>query len=122
MNTTLEAVKQAEANLRPAKAGYATGTFYLAAPNSQNADRPNLPPVDRTLGVFKVESVSGEPIAFIVNTLADQLGLSGRKPAPCPEGEENGKRRGCRPRNHPWAELMRRGRLMCPPQCIAISF
>jgi neutral ceramidase len=67
VNAILEAVKQAETNLRPAKAGYATGTFYLAAPSQQNTDRPAPPPVDRTLGVFKVESVSGEPIAFIVN-------------------------------------------------------
>jgi neutral ceramidase len=67
VNATLEAVKQAEAQLRPAKAGYATGTFYLAAPNQQNAERPDPTPVDRTLGVFKVESDSGEPIAFVVN-------------------------------------------------------
>ena len=67
INRTLEAVKQAEANLRPAKAGYAEGTFYLAATNQQNSDRPDPRPVDRTLGVFKVESVSGEPIAFVIN-------------------------------------------------------
>jgi len=29
-----------------------------------------------------------------------------RKPVPCPE--ESRKKRGCRPRNYPWAELMRR--------------
>ncbi len=67
VDATLEAVKQAEANLRPAKTGYGTGTFYLAALSERNFKRASAPPVDRTLGVFKVESLSGEPIAFVVN-------------------------------------------------------
>lgn len=72
----LEAVKQAAANMQPARAGYAEGTTPLigrrAAPGTQPASATNAPIEDetmaRSLGVFKVESLSGQPIAMLINS------------------------------------------------------
>jgi hypothetical protein len=73
----LDAVKQAAANLQPARAGYAEGTTPLigrraAAPGAQQAVTPNAAIEDealgRTLGVFKVETLSGQPIAMLINS------------------------------------------------------
>lgn len=63
----IEAVKQATANLRPARAGYATGLFRLAAPRLDgDGNAPRQPP-DREIGVLKIEGMDGDPIALIVN-------------------------------------------------------
>jgi hypothetical protein len=74
---TVEAVRQAVAVLQPARAGYGTGKAYLNASRNVwsaeqrhyvvGADRTDAFPVDRTLGVFKFETLSGEPLAFLLN-------------------------------------------------------
>jgi hypothetical protein len=69
MSGILDAVKQAVANLQPARAGYATGTTPLAG-RREDAGPPggdDLEPVDRTIGVLKVESTGGQPIALVFN-------------------------------------------------------
>ena len=64
---TLQAVKQAVANLQPARAGFASGNTPLigrrAAPGPGETDA-----FDKALSVFKVESLSGQPIAFLINS------------------------------------------------------
>jgi hypothetical protein len=68
---TLEAVKQAMGKLVPAQAGYAEGKTVLigrrpsqsGAPEESGAAAP-----DATLGVFKVATLTGEPIAFLINS------------------------------------------------------
>jgi hypothetical protein len=68
VDATLQAVKQAAAELQPAKAGYGTGSFDLAAAPGDPGERANsTAPIDRTLGVFEVERTDGQPIALIVN-------------------------------------------------------
>lgn len=70
----IESVKQAVANLRPARAGYATGIFHLAAARQTGPQQPGVW-ADQAqssanvgaLGVFKVESETGETIALLVN-------------------------------------------------------
>lgn len=67
---TLDAVKQAVANLQPAKAGYAETMTPLigrrpGAPGPGGNDEESL---DKTLGVLKVETPAGEPIAFLINS------------------------------------------------------
>ncbi len=74
---TLEAVKQATAGLKPARAGFATGRAHLIAGRNEwytaqrryidGIDRTGTEPVDETLRVFKFETLSGEPIAFMLN-------------------------------------------------------
>jgi hypothetical protein len=60
---TVEAVKQATANLQPARAAYANGT-----PNATPDAPAPAEPVDRSITVLKVETLTGEPIAFVFNT------------------------------------------------------
>ncbi len=73
----LEAVKQAAANMQPARAGYAEGTTPLigrraTAAGAQPAATTNAVIEDetlaRSLGVFKVETLSGQPIAMLINS------------------------------------------------------
>jgi neutral ceramidase len=70
-----EVVKQAKANLQPARMAYGAGTSYL------NVNRDVINPVtrlwsqgpnyegasDKTLGVIKFETLTGEPIAIYYN-------------------------------------------------------
>ena len=66
----LASVKQAVAALQPARAGYGTGVFHLAGARMEPgtpAEGGQAQASDRTLGVFKVESTAGEPIALLVN-------------------------------------------------------
>jgi hypothetical protein len=67
----LDAVKQAEAKLQPARVGFGTGLSYLNV-SRDNVDTdthlwtqaPNLNgPSDKTVAVIKFESLEGEPIA-----------------------------------------------------------
>ena len=63
--------------MQPARAGYAAGTSHLNAARTVwsaaeqrhivGRDRTGTEPVDRTLGVLKVENTSGEPIAYVLN-------------------------------------------------------
>jgi Neutral/alkaline non-lysosomal ceramidase, N-terminal len=72
---SLDAVKQATANLRPARAGFAAGKAHLVGDRDEwypaqhrYIDGINRSgPVDSTLGVLKFESLSGEPIALLLN-------------------------------------------------------
>ena len=68
----VESVQQAIANLQPARAGFATGPFHLAtsraqATPQQTAATPGPSPEPATIGVFKVESESGDLISMIVS-------------------------------------------------------
>jgi hypothetical protein len=64
----VESVQQAIANLQPARAGFATGAFHLAASRTQAAAADQGPsPEPATIGVFKVESESGDLISMIVS-------------------------------------------------------
>ena len=77
MAASEQAIKQAIANLRPARAGYAVGKAHLIAGRNvwsaaqsryiDGIDRSGNHPVDPSLGVFKFETLSGEPIAFVLN-------------------------------------------------------
>lgn len=72
-----EAVKKAAANLQPVRAGYAAGKSYLVANRNEwsidqhryieGIDRSGTQPADPTLGVYKFETLSGEPVAFLLN-------------------------------------------------------
>ena len=73
----LEAVKQAAASLQPARAGYAEGTTPLIGRRAVAAGAPQSPAMnaasldealERTLGVFKVETLAGQPIAILINS------------------------------------------------------
>lgn len=73
----LTAVEQAQATLRPARLGYAVGSAALIANRNQwlpeqhryieGVDRTGTEPIDQRLGVLTVETVEGEPIAFVLN-------------------------------------------------------
>jgi hypothetical protein len=64
---TMEAVKQAVANLQPARAGFASGNTPLIGRRA--ATGPGETDVfDKSLSVFKVESLTGQPIAFLINS------------------------------------------------------
>ena len=77
MSATEQAVKQAVANLRPARARYAVGKAHLIANRNEwfpaqgryidGIDRSGADPVDPSLGVLKFEGLSGDPIAFVLN-------------------------------------------------------
>jgi hypothetical protein len=77
MAATERAIKEAVANLQPARAGYAVGNAHLIANRNEwfpaqnryidGIDRSGSQPVDASLGVFKFETLSGEPIAFVLN-------------------------------------------------------
>jgi neutral ceramidase len=70
---TLEAARSAKAKLQPARMGYGTGNAYI------NTNRDELfggrytlgynpeGPSEKTVYVVKFESLSGEPIAFLMN-------------------------------------------------------
>ena len=74
-NAAMEAVRQAKANLQPAKVGYGTGKAYVNINRREyfadkgwywlghNPDAPS----DKTLAVVKFESLSGKAIAFFIN-------------------------------------------------------
>ncbi|NML08282.1 neutral/alkaline non-lysosomal ceramidase N-terminal domain-containing protein [Sphingomonas sp. G-3-2-10] len=74
---TLEAVRQAEARLQPARAGVGRGKAYLIANRNQwspahgryitGVDRTGNEPIDHSLGVMKFETLDGKPIAFLLN-------------------------------------------------------
>ena len=72
MAATLQAVKQALTRMQPARAGYAQGETKVIGRRPQQAVvafNPNEQgPPDTSLGVFKVETLSGEPIAFLINS------------------------------------------------------
>ena len=69
----LASVKQAIANRQPARAGYANGVFRLAGRNDDGAGAEGAAlsgrtqTADASLGVFKVETLQGEPIALMVS-------------------------------------------------------
>lgn len=73
----LAAVEQALAALRPARLGYAAGNAALIGNRNQwlpeqhryieGVDRTGKEPIDQRLGVLTVQSVAGEPIAFVLN-------------------------------------------------------
>jgi hypothetical protein len=70
MSATMDAVKQAVAGLQPARIGYATGTTPVAGRRVAASAAPitdDLEAVDRTIGVLKVESAAGQPLAFVFN-------------------------------------------------------
>jgi len=73
-NEAFEAVRQAQANLRPAQVGFGTGKAYV------NVNRrelfPNVGwwlgynpegPSDKTVAVLKFSDLSGKPLAFVIN-------------------------------------------------------
>lgn len=69
--TMLATVKQAAANLQPARAGYAVGQTNLLADRGPRPQRQGQSEetgtVDRHIGVLKVEGMDGQPIAMLVN-------------------------------------------------------
>jgi neutral ceramidase len=74
---TLEAMRQAAANLQPVRAGYAVGKSNLIANRNEwsvhehryidGIDRTGKQFVDPALGVFKFETLSGELVALLLN-------------------------------------------------------
>jgi len=72
-NGMIEAVRQAKANLQPARMGFGRGNAYINANRDQKVgDRYVLGynpegPSEKTVDVLKFESLSGEPIAFLIN-------------------------------------------------------
>lgn len=70
----VEAVRQAKANLQPTRAGFGTGKAYvntnrrarLASGGWGLGVNPEGPS-DKTVRVVRFESLSGEPIAFLIN-------------------------------------------------------
>lgn len=74
---TLEAVRQAETRLQPARAGVGRGKAYLIANRNlwsaahgryiTGVDRTGNEPIDHGLGVMKFETLDGKPIAFLLN-------------------------------------------------------
>lgn len=68
--TMLATVKQAAADLQPARAGYAVGQTNLLAdrgPRPQQRPAESDGPVDRHIGVLKVEGMDGHLIGMLVN-------------------------------------------------------
>jgi neutral ceramidase len=73
----LAAVDEALATLRPARLGYAAGNAALIGNRNQwlpeqhryieGVDRSGTEPIDQRLGVLTVQTVDGEPIAFVLN-------------------------------------------------------
>jgi neutral ceramidase len=74
-SAAVEAVRQAQAKLQPARVGIGTGRAYLninrreRMPNSgwwwlgKNPEGPS----DRTVSVIRFETLSGKPLAFLIN-------------------------------------------------------
>jgi len=69
----VKAVKQVQANLQLARLGVATGTAFInmnrdVRDGNHAVDGSDpLYPSDKTVWVLKLESLSGEPIAFLIN-------------------------------------------------------
>jgi neutral ceramidase len=73
----LAAVEQALAALQPARLGYAAGRAALIGNRNkwlpeqhryiEGVDRTGTEPIDQRLGVLTVETVGGQPIAFVLN-------------------------------------------------------
>jgi hypothetical protein len=76
---TLDAVKQAVANLQPAKAGYAKSETPLIGrrPDTAGPGGDDQESLDRTLSVLKVESMNGDPIAFLINAGLEPVIIQG---------------------------------------------
>ena len=68
----IQAVRQALVTMQPAQAGYAQGRTMVIGRRAQQTAIANNPDEalapDTTLNVFKVETLSGEPIAFLINS------------------------------------------------------
>ncbi|HET7214451.1 MAG TPA: neutral/alkaline non-lysosomal ceramidase N-terminal domain-containing protein [Terriglobia bacterium] len=72
---TFEAVRDAKANLQPAKVGFATGKCYINinrreySPKEGGLELGYNPdgPSDKTVAVLRFETLSGEPIALLYN-------------------------------------------------------
>jgi hypothetical protein len=77
IDATLEAVRKAQQNMQPARAGFTTGKVALVANRNEwldsqhryidGVDRTGTQPIDQSLGVYKIESLAGKPIAFLLN-------------------------------------------------------
>jgi hypothetical protein len=74
---TLSAIQSAKDNLQPARAGYTAGHSSVVAGRNEwleaqhryidGIDRSGKVPLDQTLGVYKFESLNGNPIAVVLN-------------------------------------------------------
>ncbi|WP_395397890.1 hypothetical protein WBP07_25500 [Novosphingobium sp. BL-8A] len=74
---TLEAVRQAQARLQPARAGLGRGKVHLVGNRNQwsaaqgryitGVDRTGTEPINEALGVMKFETLDGKPIAMMLN-------------------------------------------------------
>ena len=74
---TMEALRTSQARLQPARAGYTAGHASMVAGRNEwypsqhryidGIDRTGKGAVDQTLGVYKFESLTGKPIAAILN-------------------------------------------------------
>lgn len=75
----IDAVRQAAGNVKPARAGYAEGaTNMIGGSDRPAAGRPSPVPIapvapDKTLGVLRIESSNGEPIALLVNSALEPI-------------------------------------------------
>lgn len=73
MKGIVEAARQADANLQPARIGFGTGRAYVNANRDIVVDgvpRMTYNPErvsDKTVWVIKFETMTGEPIAFFIN-------------------------------------------------------
>lgn len=73
-DATVEAIRQAKANMQPARVGAGTGRAYVNVNRREyTADRgwglgfnPDFPS-DQTLAVVRFETMSGKPIALVIN-------------------------------------------------------
>ena len=70
---TLDAVRAAKSNLQPARMGFGTGKAYININRDQKVGNRYMlgynpdGPSEKTVYVLKFESMSGEPIAFLMN-------------------------------------------------------
>ncbi len=70
---TLDAVEAAKSNLKPARMGFGTGKAYINTNRDQKVGNRYLlgynpdGSSEKTVYVLKFESISGEPIAFLMN-------------------------------------------------------
>ncbi|WP_395397892.1 hypothetical protein WBP07_25510 [Novosphingobium sp. BL-8A] len=75
----IDAVRQAAGHLEPARAGYAEGTTNMIGGGDRApAGRPSPVPIasvtpDKTLGVLRIETTDGEPIALLVNSALEPI-------------------------------------------------
>ncbi len=86
---TLSAARQARAALQPARAGYVAGSVGLLASRDawhptqrrviDGIDRSGTRPIDTSLGVYKFESLSGEPIALLLDYGMEPVVFIGNK-------------------------------------------